>query len=287
MATLLAITTTANQSNNLTNLDASSGLDKFLGMWLYGKADTTKKSYLRIINRFFAFIGHDNLHDVGLEHLQEWSNSLSALKPNTLRTYQATVKSLLTFAHKLGYLPYNAGVMLKSPKSQDASTLRYISVDQVRQMIANEPSDRNQLILRVLFQCGLRAEELANLKWQDLTLGSFQVLGKGSKLRTVPVATSLLQSLEAIRGGDDALIFPSRQGKMTRQRVWQLIKTAAKRIGLNNPSPHWLRHGFAYDAKVNGTDDRDLQTIMGHASYATTARYGKSINQGQLKQSCL
>ena len=283
----LAITTTANQSNNLTNLDASSGLDKFLGMWLYGKADTTKKSYLRIINRFFDFIGTDNLHDVGLDSLQAWSESLSALKANTLRTYQATVKSLLTFAHKLGYLRVNIGVMLKSPKSQDASTLRHISVDQVREMIQAEPSDRNRLILKTLFLCGLRAEELCNLRWQDLKLGAFQVLGKGDKLRTVPVNSSLLQSLESIRGEDSSLIFPSRQGTMTRQRVWQVVKTAAKRIGLNNPSPHWLRHGFAYDAKSNGTDDRDLQNIMGHASYATTARYGKSINQGQLKQSCL
>ena len=287
MTTLLAITTTANQSNNLTNLDASSGLDKFLTMWLYGKATTTRQAYLRIVNRFFAFIGHDNLHDVGLDSLQDWSNSLSNLKVNTLRTYQGCIKSLLTFAHKLGYLRVNAGVMLKSPKSQDASTLRHISVDQVRQMIANEPSDRNQLILKVLFLCGLRAEELCNLRWQDLTLGSFQVLGKGNKRRTVPVATSLLQSLESLRRGDNELIFPSRQGTMTRQRVWQIVKVAAKRIGLDNPSPHWLRHGFAYDCKINGTDDRDLQAIMGHASYATTARYGKSINQGQLKQSCL
>jgi len=285
--TSLAITTTANQSNQLTNLDASSGLDKFLGMWLYGKADTTKKSYLRIIGRFFDFIGSDNLHDIGLDSLQDWSNSLSNLKTNTLRTYQGCIKSLLTFAHKLGYTRYNAGVLLKSPKSQDASTLRHISVDQVRDMIANEPSDRNQLILKVLFQCGLRAEELCNLRWQDLTLGSFQVLGKGDKLRTVPVATSLLQQLESLRRGDNELIFPSRQGTMTRQRVWQIIKVAAKRIGLDNPSPHWLRHGFAFDCKLHGTDDRDLQAIMGHSSYATTARYGKAINQGQLLQSSL
>jgi integrase/recombinase XerD len=287
MTTLLATTTTANQSNQLTSLNATTGLDKFLGMWLYGKADTTKKSYTRIINRFFDFIGTDNLHSVGLEHLQAWSESLSALKPNTLRTYQGCVKSLLTFAHKLGYLRVNAGVLLKSPKSQDASTLRHISVDQVRQMIQAEPSDRNRLILKVLFQCGLRAEELCNLRWQDLKLGAFQVTGKGSKLRTVPVATSLLQSLESLRRGDNELIFPSRQGTMTRQRIWQIVKVAAKRIGLDNPSPHWLRHGFAYDCKLNGTDDRDLQAVMGHSSYATTARYGKSINQGQLKQSSL
>ncbi len=283
MATL-AIT---NYTNQLTSLDANTGLDKFLTMWLYGKADSTKKSYLRIINRFFTFVGTDNLHDIGLDSLQDWSNSLSALKPNTLRTYQATVKSLLTFAHKLGYTRFNAGVMLKCPKSQDASTLRHISVDQVRGMISAEPSDRNQLILKVLFLCGLRAEELCNLRWQDLTLGAFHVTGKGDKLRTVPVCSTLLQQLESIRGEDSSLIFPSRQGKMTRQRIWQLVKAAAKRIGLDNPSPHWLRHGFAYDCKINGTDDRDLQAIMGHASYATTARYGKSINQGQLKQSCL
>ena len=287
MTTLAITATTANQSNQLTSLDAISGLDKFLGMWLYGKANTTKKSYLRIVNRFFDFIGTDNLHSVGLEHLQAWSESLSALKPNTLRTYQGCVKSLLTFAHKLGYTRFNAGVMLKSPKSQDASTLRHISVDQVRQMIANEPSDRNQLILKTLFLCGLRAEELCGLKWQDLVLGSLQVTGKGDKRRTVPVASSLLQQLENLRRGDNELIFPSRQGQMTRQRIWQIVKTAAKRIGLDNPSPHWLRHGFAFDAKQHGTDDRDLQSIMGHSSYATTARYGKAINMGQLKQSSL
>ncbi|MFM6222072.1 MAG: tyrosine-type recombinase/integrase, partial [Dolichospermum sp.] len=49
--------------------------------------------------------------------------------------------------------------------------------------------------------------------------------------------------------------------------------SAAKRIGLDNPSPHWLRHGHASHSLDRGAPIHLVSQSLGHASVATTSRY--------------
>jgi integrase/recombinase XerD len=149
-------------------------------------------------------------------------------------------------------------------------------------------------MLEVLYAGALRVSELTNAKLEDLKLeaGYMLVRGKGDKERVVPLGRSaqnalteyLAQSRPVLaagkRGGASAaltkslpLLFLARGGtKLTRQRVWQMVRAASATSG-RHASPHMLRHSCATHMVENGADLRTVQTILGHADISTTQVY--------------
>ena len=70
------------------------------------------------------------------------------------------------------------------------------------------------------------------------------------------------------------LLLSSRGGQLRRERIWELLKTYAIRIGADSQlSPHSLRHSFATHLLAGGADLRMVQEMLGHASIATTQIY--------------
>ena len=254
-------------------------LDVILNMWLHGKATSTQESYKRISNMFLAFINKP-LVNAGLDDVQMFLDSLQ-LSPNTVKTYMSIIKSLISFCHELGIMQYNVAKPIKTPKPKDCLTERIMSEQEITLMIHSETNARNKLILKMLYYCGLRASELANLTWGDLCdrtgNGQATIYGKGSKTRVVIIPTGLWRELQQLRGdaGKSGPVFKSRQGDgfMTRATVWNVVKSAAKKIGLDNPSPHWLRHGHASHSLDRGAPIHLVSQSLGHASVATTSRY--------------
>jgi len=68
------------------------------------------------------------------------------------------------------------------------------------------------------------------------------------------------------------LFFGRGTRKLSRQRVWQVVRAASPRAG-RNASPHMLRHSCATHMVENGADLRTVQTILGHADISTTQIY--------------
>ncbi len=117
------------------------------------------------------------------------------------------------------------------------------------------------------------------------------VRGKGGRERMVPLSPPARIALrdwlalrdateaEARRGGKPGspFLFPARgkRGHMTRERFFLLCKELAAAAGLDpeKVSPHTLRHAFATHLLAHGADLRVIQTLLGHASIATTEIY--------------
>ncbi len=151
---------------------------------------------------------------------------------------------------------------------------------------------RDRAMVEVFYAGALRVSELVNTKLEDLKLesGYMLVRGKGDKERIVPLGKSaqaaLSEYLREARGllarkGHDAadseknspLLFIARGGrKLTRQRVWQMVRAASAGSG-RAASPHMLRHSCATHMVENGADLRTVQTILGHADISTTQVY--------------
>lgn len=144
---------------------------------------------------------------------------------------------------------------------------------------------RDRAMLHVMYAAGLRVSEVVGLKLGDLDLrkGVVMPLGKGQKRRLVPLGEPALDALDAYlkaraahpRSAGTAVVFLSpRGGPLTRQAAWKLITRYARAAGIAKPSsPHKLRHSFATHLLEGGADLRSVQTLLGHASIATTEIY--------------
>jgi integrase/recombinase XerD len=153
---------------------------------------------------------------------------------------------------------------------------------------------RDRAMLEVFYAGALRVSEIINAKLDDLKLeaGYMLVRGKGDKERVVPLGRSAQDALSEYltmgrpsllagkRSGatvasmnNSPLLFVARGGrKLTRQRIWQMVRAASADSG-RTASPHMLRHSCATHMVENGADLRTVQTILGHADISTTQIY--------------
>ena len=152
---------------------------------------------------------------------------------------------------------------------------------------------RDHAMLEVFYAGALRVSEITSAKLEDLKLdaGYMLVRGKGDKERVVPLGKSaqdalmeyLLQSRSTLAAGkrsataaaarNSPLLFIARGGrKLTRQRIWQMVRAASAASG-RAASPHMLRHSCATHMVENGADLRTVQTILGHSDISTTQVY--------------
>jgi integrase/recombinase XerD len=143
---------------------------------------------------------------------------------------------------------------------------------------------RDRAMLEVFYAGALRVSEIISAKLEDLKLetGYMLVRGKGDKERIVPLGKSAQQVLmEYLRearmtlaaGKSSPILFLARGAhKLTRQRVWQMVRAASVASG-RPASPHMLRHSCATHMVENGADLRTVQTILGHADISTTQVY--------------
>ena len=202
---------------------------------------------------------------------------------STAGQYVLQIKSLLSYAHKLGYTPFNAGVVIKVRPDQSRASLakRIISEVEVGLLIREANSKRDRVLLRVLYAGGLRVSEVVGLKWADVIERGdrvqLSVTGKGNRVRQVllPEAVSgQLLSLRGDAGNNDAVFAARHGGPLTERAVNYMIKRAAERAGITGAvSPHWLRHAHGSHALDRGATLAEVQTTLGHANVATTSGY--------------
>jgi len=145
-------------------------------------------------------------------------------------------------------------------------------------------ASRDRAMLEVFYAGALRVSEIVGVRLEDLKLefGYVLVRGKGDKERIVPLGKSAQDAItEYLRDSrsklmnqkSSAFLFVGRGArKLTRQRVWQMVRAASTGAG-RHASPHMLRHSCATHMVENGADLRTVQTILGHADISTTQVY--------------
>jgi len=145
---------------------------------------------------------------------------------------------------------------------------------------------RDKAMLELLYACGLRVSELANLETHNINLrqGVVRLFGKGNKERLVPLGEEAVNWLEIymkeareqlLGEKPSTVLFPSKRGQfMTRQTFWHRIKLHGKVAGIGvDVSPHTLRHAFATHLLNHGADLRVVQMLLGHSDLSTTQIY--------------
>ena len=164
---------------------------------------------------------------------------------------------------------------------------KVLTASELEILLAFSPENIFQLrdlaIADLLFSSGLRVSELTalQLKDYDASTGEVRVLGKGRKVRVVPVGSKArlriaqyMQQRDTLEPKDQSL-FISRLGTgLTTRAVEQNLRKLAYAAGLNvDIFPHKLRHSFATTLVENGADLRSVQEMLGHASLSATQIY--------------
>jgi integrase/recombinase XerD len=135
--------------------------------WLHGRSPHTQPAYRHDIDELLSFTGK-SIQSTTLADLQVFADSLDLANTSKARALNA-VKSLFTFAHRMGYIPMNVGVALRLPKSKNTLAQRILSEEETIRMISLEQNARNHALLKLMYHCGLRVSEAVSLRWRDVT----------------------------------------------------------------------------------------------------------------------
>jgi integrase/recombinase XerD len=254
--------------------------EQLLRLWLHGRPANTTRAYSADVNRFRVFVDKP-LQSVTVGDVQAFSDTLEDLSDASCARKLSAVKSLLSFGHRIGYLPFDVGRPVRLPRLKDTIAERILPEDTVLGMITLEPGQRNRAVLRLLYGAGLRVSELCGLRWRDFQerddSAQVTVFGKGGRTRHVLLSVGTWEVLSTIRddASEDAPVFVSRKGSpLSTSQAFRIVRAAARRAGVEKDvSPHWMRHAHASHALDRGAAVHLVQATLGHSSVATTGRY--------------
>jgi integrase/recombinase XerD len=167
-----------------------------------------------------------------------------------------------------------------------------LSYEEIETMLAaidhsTPEGTRNRAIIEVLYSSGLRVSELTGLQLTHcyFDIGFLRILGKGDKVRLVPIGKEAIKYtqiyLEHVRNeiapakdSEDIVFLNRRGGQLSRVMVFIMIKDIVEKAGIHKTvSPHTFRHSFATHLIEGGASLRAVQEMLGHESITTTEIY--------------
>lgn len=260
-----------------------------------GLADNSVEAYLRDVGQMRRFMEEQGVEPeaVTLEHLQLLLGQLNdmGIAPASQRRMIAGWRMFYKHLVVEDAMKDSPAEMLDLPMRPrhlpDVLSDEDITKIQATFDLSLPDQFRNNVIVEVLYGCGLRVSELVNLKMSNVyeDEGMLQVIGKGDKERWVPINARALEMMEMyihtvrvhydIKPGEEKFVFINRLGRhLSRNYVFMFLQQAVKDAGLNkHVSPHSLRHSFATELVENGADLRAVQEMLGHESISTTEIY--------------
>jgi len=264
-----------------------------------GLSANTVEAYHRDLRKFEVFAKKRKLTltAVSKDDLMDFLAGLygEKLDSRSVARHLVTLRNFFRFAQIHDLITTDPSVNLESPKIR-RTLPGYLRLEDVEKLL-NQPDQKTAMgirdlaMLEVLYSTGLRVSELVGLRIGDLDskMGCVRTIGKGDKERVVPLGKSAQGALtEYLRHSRPVLAARKRRStasaplkaspllflargahRLTRQRVWQMVRAASGR----KASPHMLRHSCATHMVENGADLRTVQTILGHADISTTQVY--------------
>lgn len=273
-------------------------------------AKLTISAYERAVVGFLGYV-HKGCEVWRFEHCQKnhiiryVSERLEAdgVKPSSVKLALSAVAQFFEYLIEVGACNHNP---VKHYQLKRGSVPLPVVADvDVMARLLNQPMPENpeqarlwvrdRAMFELAYSSGLRVSELVGLDVDDvdLNVGVVRVMGKGSKVRIVPVGSKAILAIKDYlphrdmwqERADTALFISERLGTRLTTRTVQLrLKAFAKQANIDqNLYPHLLRHCFASHLLSASGDLRAIQEMLGHQSLSTTQIYTQ-VDFGKLSQ---
>lgn len=261
-----------------------------------GLAENTLEAYRRDLNDFFNFCGNIELDCIQRTKINSYIRSLHEkhYSPTSIMRKIASLRGFFKWSNTNGIIKSNPALTLEQPKVPQKLP-KVMTIEEVNNLLNQNLTKLQRVIVELLYGCGLRVSELVNLKLTDYNLNGkyLQCTGKGSKDRIVPLGKKAVQAIKDFLPERDyylqkynlqtkLLLINEHGKKVTRQEVYTFIHESGKKLH-KAISPHTLRHTFATHLIENGADLRVVQELLGHSSVSTTQLY-THISKKRLKE---
>ena len=235
----------------------------------------TQKCYL---NEIKLFIKDKNAYQTNMGDIQSYLNNFKDSSRSKQNQVIASLKCLYLDILKRKNFKYK---FIRSKRIEYLPTL--YSQTETKLKLDKILNLKHKSICSLLYACGLRLNELLNLKIEDIN-GESKLLkvvqGKGNKDRFIPISENLLILLRQyyIKYNPKEYLFNGQNKlKYSGGSVGKIVK---KYFG-NKFHVHLLRHSFGTHLVENGVELNKIQKLMGHSDIKSTQIYTKTANNLQ------
>lgn len=282
----------------------SEGFEKHLAKRPAGISPLTISTYLTAVRKFQAWYVEESGGPLRLKHVlpqdlrdyKIYMQKKAKYKPPTINKHLAGLRSFFDWGIQEELFNGSDNPVKVANLPQPRSLPRSLDIMSewrpFRRAVQRYGSKRDIAIIMLFRHAGLRVSELCSLTLADVELSPRKGVvtvryGKGGSYREVELnkpARKALKNYLAERPQTDAPnLFIGKRGALSRFGVWYIIDKYRKLAGLEEATPHMLRHTLGRTLADQGTDLTTIADILGHTNISSTARYTRSSSLDRAK----
>jgi integrase/recombinase XerC len=257
-------------------------------------SEYTIESYSNDLTHYDSFCKGTGSENFQLDPklIRMWIVSLleKGISPRSVNRKLSTLKTFAKYLIREGVLTSNPVDKVTKPK-MNRRIPSFIDRDRLNEALdsfqfgEDYEGIRNQLIIEILYQTGMRRGELTGLKIGSIDFSNQQirVLGKRNKERIIPILPDLTGRIRSyidlrirtFSGGSEESLFLTSKGKPVYPRqIYRIVHDFLQLVTtLEKKGPHLLRHTFATHLLNTGADINAIKELLGHANLSATQVY--------------
>lgn len=274
-----------------------------------GITKNTIISYTNDLQHFFHDQNNESNNIITTADIQKWIHSMlnsTNKKPLAISTINRRINSLRSFyswATEMKHLQHNPMQNIQDLKSadEDSEKIMWLTEKEFEDLLnilrkktlkgaySEEKYHRDRAIIYLLTYTGIRVEELSNMKLTDidLDLKRIRIIGKGKKIRTIPISHTLFIEIKdwlhfrteiakkkPYIAESTYMFYSQRSPKFSVRGIQAMIES----YNLTNKklTPHMFRHTFCkWMLKATNNDIEKVRRLAGHSNISTTSKYLK------------
>lgn len=277
-----------------------------------GNSKKTINTYLQQLQYFYNFTGDVDCEEITYDKVQRYVIYLRSKIKNsthpyanitdeyisdvTVQTYTRGVRTFINFCIQRQIINCKKFDFWQLPKAKDV-IIEILTDDEIKKIFVFLEKNtskkivlRNKIIISLMVDCGLRANEVVTLQVQNIKLNDniLKVTGKGNKERNVPFGDFtkelLLKYIRKYCSNTGLLLINEYGNPFGYGGIKKLFIKIRKYTGISRLHPHLLRHTFATKYLMNGGDITSLKMILGHTSLKMVEHYLHLAEQFTVKR---